>query len=100
MNKETLREAAETYSSVQIRDNAEKAFIAGAEWQAEMMSSEKELSAQDFCSKAEGFAFFLKDSNLSSYWVGDKLKYYHEEKSVEDMDAEVVLDMFNNLWGS
>lgn len=62
--------------------------------------SKETLSAQDFCSKAEGFVAFLRSKNLSSCWVGDKLKYYYEEQTGDDMDAEVVLDMFNNFWGS
>jgi len=43
--QETLEEAAENHSNQTIRDDSEKSFIAGANWQAERMYSEEEVFA-------------------------------------------------------
>ena len=43
MNKETLEEAAVRYTCGWGENDDEKAFIAGAKWQAERMYSEEEV---------------------------------------------------------
>jgi hypothetical protein len=50
---------------------------------------------EDFCANAEAFVIWLKEQNFESYWNRDnKLMYYRNDKSTEEIPSYQILEMF------
>jgi hypothetical protein len=67
MEKETLEEAAEKYSSISFnRQDLYDGFIAGAKWQAERMYSKEEIK--------EAYWNRTDEIDVDGYWINDPEK--------------------------